>query len=171
MTLTLGAETTPPTVDTPDLTLRARVNELLHHRGWSPRGSDTARLLQQIEHIRLGSMPVLPDWRQIDPAWYWKHSLAGSERHESAAVAPTYVTVHEDKGLIEVAYAFPATVAVDTWCDDHRPVEMNLPLTKVGVAALAQLAPVIEAYALDSQLVAACVAGGTGCGTFNLFAP
>ncbi|WP_371640775.1 hypothetical protein [Streptomyces virginiae] len=123
MTLTLGAETAPSPADAPALALRARLNELLHHRGWTPSSTDTTRVLQQIEHIRLGSLPVLPDWSQIDPEWCWEHSLLGRGTEEEGSVVPTYVKVR--KGTIEVAYAFPFNVEVDTWCEEHRPAEMG----------------------------------------------
>ncbi|MFD3937794.1 hypothetical protein ACFWSF_24370 [Streptomyces sp. NPDC058611] len=171
MTLTRDAETVPSPAAMSGLALRTRLNELLHCRGWSPASTDTTRLLQQIEHIRLGGLPVLPDWSQVDGSWCWEHSLVGREADEGGAVVPTYVKANEGRGTIEVAYAFPFDVEVDTWCDDHRPVEMSLPFTVVGIDALVQLVPAIEAYTVDNQRVAACVASGRGCGTFDRFQP
>ncbi|MFE2325333.1 hypothetical protein ACFXD5_15665 [Streptomyces sp. NPDC059385] len=171
MTLTLDAEAAPSAAEMSVLALCSRLNELLHCRGWSPVSTDTARLLERIEHIRLGGLPVLLDWSRIDPSWYWEHSLVGREADESCAIAPTYVKAHVAKGTVEVAYAFPAGVEVDTWCDDHRPVEMSLPFTSVGIDALVQLVSAIEAYAVDQRLVTVCVASGRGCGTFDRFEP
>ncbi|WP_371640777.1 hypothetical protein [Streptomyces virginiae] len=48
---------------------------------------------------------------------------------------------------------------------------MSLPFTDVGIDVLGQLVPAIEAYSVDEQLVTACVASGTGCGTFDRFEP
>ncbi|MFD5878470.1 hypothetical protein [Streptomyces yangpuensis] len=161
MTLTFTAENSAAAPDLPALALRARLNDMLHRRGWVP-GIDVILLLQQIEHQRTG-LPVIPDWSRIDTNWAWEDSVLCREAEEESVSCPTLVRVHED--TIDVSYAYPDEVAVDTWCELHRPAEMTLPFTDVGIDVLARLLPAVEMYTIDNSLVAACVGSGLGCGT------
>ncbi|MFF9010936.1 hypothetical protein ACF087_34825 [Streptomyces goshikiensis] len=123
------------------------------------------QLLQQIERNRPFRLPVVPDWSRIDTNWAWEDSVLWDAKEESVS-CPTLVRVHG--GTIDVSYAYPDEVEVDTWCELHRPSEMTLPFTDIGIDVLEQLLSAVERYTIDNALVAACVASGLGCGRVKI---
>ncbi|MER5302157.1 hypothetical protein ABT039_22240 [Streptomyces lasiicapitis] len=145
----------PPDQPTP----QARLNELMHSRGWMP-DLHVVIALRQAD----SAVPMLPDWRRINSDWTYESSVTDlvGEQH----VYPTLLGIDEERpDTFLISYPFPAGPGEESWCPAHRPLTMTFPLTHQGIDVLEQLLPAIEAYRIDDREVAACLAREGGCRT------
>ncbi|MFH8294930.1 hypothetical protein [Streptomyces sp. NPDC018059] len=164
MTQTTHADA-PPSCTTADRKRpQTRLNELLHGRGWLP----DLHVMTAMREVDGASVPMLPDWNQIDSDWTYEPSVTGLDRQAHAY--PTLLGIDEGRpDTLLLSYPYPAAgQGEESWCLAHRPTTMTFPLTHQGLDVLEQLLPAIEAYRIDDQEIASCVAGEGGCRTAPL---